>query len=173
MEIFKTPFKDLLIIKSKLFYDNRGYFREIIRETKIKQKFVFNVVSLSKKNVIRGLHYQGLKPQGKLVSVVKGKILDVAVDLRKKSKTYGKHYKIILSDKNQTSVFIPAGFAHGFASLDRENIVVYSCTNYRHQKSESGILWNDKKLEINWSIKNPIISKKDLKNPSFENFEND
>ena len=173
MEIFKTPFKDLLIIKSKLFYDNRGYFREIIRETKIKQKFVFNVVSLSKKNVIRGLHYQGLKPQGKLVSVVKGKILDVAVDLRKKSKTYGKHYKIILSDKNQTSVFIPAGFAHGFASLDRENIVVYSCTNYRHQKSESGILWNDKKLEINWSIKNPIISKKDLKNPSFGNFEND
>tara|TARA_B100000787_G_scaffold75600_1_gene55698 strand:+ start:832 stop:1353 length:522 start_codon:yes stop_codon:yes gene_type:complete len=173
MEIFKTPFKDLLIIKSKLFYDNRGYFREIIRETKIKQKFVFNVVSLSKKNVIRGLHYQGLKPQGKLVSVVKGKILDVAVDLRKKSKTYGKHYKIILSDKNQTSVFIPAGFAHGFASLDRENIVVYSCTNYRHQKSENGILWNDKKLKINWSIKNPIISKKDLKNPSFENFEND
>ena len=173
MEIFKTPFKDLLIIKSKQFYDNRGYFRELIRETKIKQKFVFNVVSLSKKNVIRGLHYQGLKPQGKLVSVVKGKILDVAVDLRKKSKTYGKHYKVILSDKNQTSVFIPAGFAHGFASLDRENIVVYSCTNYRHQKSENGILWNDKKLKINWSIKNPIISKKDLKNPSFENFEND
>ena len=173
MEIFKTPFKDLLIIKSKLFYDNRGYFRELIRETKIKQKFVFNVVSLSKKNVIRGLHYQGLKPQGKLVSVVKGKILDVAVDLRKKSKTYGKHYKIILSDKNQTSVFIPAGFAHGFASLDKENIVVYSCTNYRHQKSENGILWNDKKLKINWSIKNPIISKKDLINPSFEHFKND
>ena len=173
MEIFKTPFKDLLIIKSKQFYDNRGYFRELIREVKIKQKFFFNVVSLSKKNVIRGLHYQGLKPQGKLVSVVKGKILDVAVDLRKKSKTYGKHYKIILSDKNQTSVFIPAGFAHGFASLDKENIVVYSCTNYRHQKSENGILWNDKQLKINWSIKNPVISKKDLKNPSFESFEND
>ena len=173
MEIFKTPFKDLLIIKSKQFYDNRGYFRELIRETKIKQKFVFNVVSLSKKNVIRGLHYQGLKPQGKLVSVVKGKILDVAVDLRKKSKTYGKHYKIILSDKNQTSLFIPAGFAHGFASLDKENIVVYSCTNYRHQKSEDGILWNDKQLKINWPIKNPIISKKDLINPSFELFKND
>tara|TARA_B110000914_G_scaffold91946_1_gene80899 strand:+ start:557 stop:1078 length:522 start_codon:yes stop_codon:yes gene_type:complete len=173
MEIFKTPFKDLLIIKSKQFYDNRGYFRELIRETKIKQKFVFNVVSLSKKNVIRGLHYQGLKPQGKLVSVVKGKILDVAVDLRKKSKTYGKHYKIILSDKNQTSLFIPAGFAHGFASLDKENIVVYSCTNYRHQKSEDGILWNDKQLKINWPIKNPIISKKDLINPSFEHFKND
>jgi len=173
MEIFKTPFKDLLIIKSKQFYDNRGYFRELIRETKIKQKFVFNVVSLSKKNVIRGLHYQGLKPQGKLVSVVKGKILDVAVDLRKKSKTYGKHYKIILSDKNQTSLFIPAGFAHGFASLDKENIVVYSFTNNRHQKSEDGILWNDKQLKINWPIKNPIISKKDLINPSFEHFKND
>mgnify|MGYP006103803721 FL=1 len=173
MKILKTPIKDLLIIKSKQFHDNRGYFRELLKEINVKQKFVFNVVSLSKKNVIRGLHYQALKPQGKFISVVKGKILDVAVDLRRTSKTYGKHYKIILSDKNQTSIFIPAGFAHGFASLDKENIVIYSCTNYRHQKSEKGIRWNDDFLKIKWPINKPIISKKDLSNPLFKDFEND
>ena len=173
MKILKTPFKDLLIIKSKQFYDNRGYFRELIREVNIKQKFFFNIVSYSKKNVIRGLHYQKVKPQGKFISVVKGKILDVAVDIRIKSKTYGKHYKVVLSDKNGTSVFIPPGFAHGFLSLEKENIVVYSCTNYRHQKSEKGILWNDNQLKIKWPIKKPIISKKDLSNPLFKDFEND
>ena len=173
MKILKTPFKDLLIIKSKQYYDDRGYFRELLREINVKQKFVFNIVSFSKKNVIRGLHYQSKKPQGKFISVVKGKILDVAVDLRKKSKTYGKHYKIILSDKNETSVFIPGGFAHGFVSLDNENIVVYSCTNYRDQKSEGGILWNDKDLKIKWPIKKPIISKKDKLNPTFKYFKND
>ena len=170
MKTLKTPFKDLLIIKSKQYYDDRGYFRELLREINVKQKFVFNIVSFSKKNVIRGLHYQSTKSQGKFISVVKGKILDVAVDLRKNSKTYGKHYKIILSSKNETSVFIPGGFAHGFVSLESENIVVYSCTNYRHQKSEGGILWNDKDLKIKWTIKKPIISKKDNKNIKFENF---
>ena len=173
MKILKTPFKDLLIIKSKQYYDDRGYFRELLREINVKQKFVFNIVSFSKKNVIRGLHYQSKKPQGKFISVVKGKILDVAVDLRKKSKTYGKHYKIILSDKNETSVFIPGGFAHGFVSLDNENIVVYSCTNYRDQKSEGGILWNDKDLKIKWPIKKPIIYKKDKLNPTFKDFKDD
>ena len=173
MKILKTPFKDLLIIKSKQYYDDRGYFRELLREINVKQKFVFNIVSFSKKNVIRGLHYQSKKPKGKFISVVKGKILDVAVDLRKKSKTYGKHYKIILSDKNETSVFIPGGFAHGFVSLDNENIVVYSCTNYRDQKSEGGILWNDKDLKIKWPIKKPIISKKDKLNPTFKDFKDD
>ena len=173
MKILKTPIKDLLIVKSEQFYDNRGYFRELLREISVKQKFVFNVVSFSKKNVIRGLHYQTLKPQGKFISVVKGKILDVAIDLRRNSKTYGKHYKIILSDKNQTSMFIPGGFAHGFASLGKENIVIYSCTNYRHKKSENGIRWNDESLKIKWPVKKPIISKKDLLNPSFKDFEND
>ena len=173
MKILKTPFKDLLVIKSKQYYDGRGYFRELLREINVKQKFVFNIVSFSRKNVIRGLHYQGTKPQGKFISVVKGKILDVAVDLRKNSKTYGKHYKVILSGENETSVFIPSGFAHGFVSLDSENIVVYSCTNYRHQKSESGILWNDKDLKIKWPIKKPIISKKDKLNPTFKDFKND
>ena len=169
MKILKTNFKDLLVIKNQKFIDSRGYFRELLIEKIIKKKFIFNVVSMSKKNVIRGLHYQKRKPQGKFISVIKGKIFDVAVDLRKGSKTYGKHYKLILSEDNCTSVYIPEGFAHGFASLAKENIVVYSCTRYRDKTSENGILWNDKLLNIRWPIKKPIISKKDRQNLKFEN----
>ncbi len=172
MKILKTPIKDLLIIKNKKFDDNRGYFRELLIEKKIKKNFCFNVVSVSKKNVIRGLHFQIRKPQGKFISVIKGKIIDVAVDLRKKSKTFGKHFKIILSDKNCTSIFIPEGFAHGFGGLDNENIIVYSCTNYRYQKGERGLLWNDKDLKINWGIKKPILSTKDKINLTFSEYQN-
>ena len=168
MKIYKTKIKDLLVIKGKIHKDNRGYFREVLVEKLLKKKFVFNIVSKSKKNVVRGLHYQTGKPQGKFISVMRGKILDVAVDLRKKSKTYGKHFKIILSDKNAKSIFIPEGFAHGFAGLDDENLVIYSCTNYRNKKSERGIIWNDKNLNINWGINKPIISDKDKKNKNFK-----
>ena len=168
MKILKTKFKDLIVIANKKFHDDRGYFREILVEKKIKKKFIFNVMSVSKKNVIRGLHYQKENSQGKFVSVIKGKILDVAVDLRKNSKTYGKHYKIILSEQNCKSIYIPVGFAHGFASLDPINTVLYSCTQYRNKNSEHGILWNDKILKINWKVKKPIISKKDRKNPKFK-----
>ena len=114
---------------------------------------------------------QTKKPQDKFLSVVKGSILDVAVDLRKNSKTYGKHFKVILSDKNGKHLFVPRGFAHGILGLDKENIVVYSCTNYRYKKGEKGILWNDKSLKINWIIKNPIISSKDRKNKTFKEYE--
>ena len=141
-------------------------------EKEIKKKFTFNVFSSSKKNVIRGLHFQNKKPQGKFVSVIKGKIIDVAVDIRKNSKTYGKHFKIILSDKNGTSLFIPEGFAHGFAGIDKENLVVYSLTNYRYQKGERGIMWNDKDLKIDWGIKKPIISLKDKRNITFQDYNN-
>ncbi len=170
MKIIKTRIKNLLVFKSEKFDDNRGYFREVLLEKNVKRKFKFNVVSMSKKNVIRGLHFQKEKPQAKFISVIKGKIIDVAVDLRKNSKTYGKHFKIILSDKNCTSLYIPEGFAHGFGGLDKENIVVYSCTNYRHKKGERGIRWNDKNLKINWKIKKPIISSKDKKNIPFNEF---
>ena len=108
--------------------------------------------------------------QGKYVSVLKGKILDVVVDCRKKSKTFGKHYKIILSEKNATSIYIPPGFAHGFLSLDKENIVLYSCTNYRNKDSEASLSWNDKNLKIKWPIKNPILSERDSKNNPFKKF---
>jgi dTDP-4-dehydrorhamnose 3,5-epimerase len=169
MKIYKTNLKGLLIIKSKQFKDSRGLFRELLKESLQKKKFVFSVVSSSKKNVIRGLHYQAKNSQGKFISVVKGKIFDVALDLRKNSKTYGKHLTVILSDKNGTSIYIPEGFAHGFAAMDKENIVVYNCTNYRDKDNEKGILWNDSSLKIKWPIKRPIISKKDLLNSFFKN----
>ena len=170
MKILKTSFKDLLIIKNKKFKDNRGYFREILVEKNLNKKFPFNVISVSKKNVIRGLHYQKKKPQGKYISVIQGKILDVVVDIRKNSKTFGKHYSIILSDENCTSLYIPPGFAHGFACLGKINTVIYSCTKYRDKNNEHGIMWNDKSLKIKWQVKNPIISKKDKLNPKFKDF---
>ena len=128
-------------------------------------------MSKSKKNVLRGLHMQTKYQQDKFVSVVRGKIFDVVVDLRKKSKTYGKHYSITLSDKNSTSLFIPAGFAHGFCCLENENLVFYGCTNYRSKKDEVGILWNDKTLKVKWPIKKPTISSKDKNNITFRKFE--
>tara|TARA_B100001063_G_scaffold210286_1_gene207817 strand:- start:1125 stop:1646 length:522 start_codon:yes stop_codon:yes gene_type:complete len=170
MKILKTPIKDLIIIKNKRFDDSRGYFRELLIEKKINKRFCFHVISASKKNVIRGLHFQIQKPQGKFISVLKGKIIDVALDLRKNSKTFGKHFKIILSDKNCTSVYIPEGFAHGFGGLGKENIIAYSCTNYRFKKGERGLLWNDKDLKINWGIKKPILSTKDKVNLTFKEF---
>ena len=150
-----------------IFKDQRGYFKEILRENKINKKFPFLVMSYSKKNVVRGLHLQSKLSQGKFVSVIKGKIFDVAVDLRKNSKTYGKHYSCILSESNNTSIFIPPGFAHGFQAMERDNYVVYSCTNYRDKKSEVSINCEDKKLNIKWPIKKKIVSFKDKKAISF------
>ena len=167
MIITKTKFKGLIVFKSQNFLDKRGKFRELAREKLIKKRLVFTILSKSKKNVLRGLHLQKKFQQGKYVSVLKGKILDVAVDCRKKSKTYGKYYKLILSEKNCKSIFIPPGFLHGFLGLEKENIVVYSCTNYRHKESEVGVNWNDKDLRIKWNIKSPMLSKKDSNNLTF------
>ena len=168
MKILKTKFKNLLVFKSKNFFDNRGHFRELALEKKIKKKLIFTVMSKSKKNVLRGLHMQKKFKQGKYISCLKGEILDVVVDCRKKSKTFGKHFKIILSEKNCKSIYIPPGFLHGFLGLGKENIVIYGCTNYRDQKSEIGVSWNDKDLKINWNIKSPILSKKDNQNLKFK-----
>ena len=122
--------------------------------------------------MIRGLHLQKKFQQDKLVSVIKGKIFDVAVDLRKRSKTFGKHYSITLSEKNSTSLFIPAGFAHGFCGLNNDNLVFYGLTNYRSKKHEAGILWNDKTLKIRWPTTKPIVSKQDKNNITFKKFNN-
>jgi len=168
MKITKTNFKDLLIIQSKKYDDNRGYFRELYLEKIIKKKLNFIVTSKSKQNVVRGLHLQLKKPQGKYVSVIKGKIFDVAVDCRIKSDTFGKHFKIFLDDRDCKSIYIPKGFAHGFMGLKKENIVVYGCDNYRNKESETGIIWNDPFLNIKWPIEKPIISDKDKKNKSFQ-----
>ena len=172
MKKIKTNFKGLFVIKGKRFLDKRGFFRELLAEKVIKKKLIFHVVSKTKKNFLRGLHLQQKKVQGKYISVVKGKIFDVAVDCRKRSKTFGKYYKIILSDKNCTSIYMPPGFAHGLVGLDKENIVVYHCTQYRDKKSETGIKWNDKTINIKWPVKKPKISDKDSKNISFKNFIN-
>jgi len=170
MKTLKTNLEGLEIFESKNIFDNRGYFREVFIKKKYRNDLIFTVASKSKKNVLRGLHMQVKKQQGKYVSVVKGKILDVCVDCRKNSKSFGKNYKIILSEKNAKSIYIPPGFIHGFLGLEKENIVVYGCTNYRDKDSEIGVMWNDVDLKIKWPIKKPIISDKDNNNISFKEF---
>ena len=170
MKVLKTKFKGLVVFKNRSFKDKRGYFRELLRENNLKKKFPFLVMSLSKRNVVRGLHLQRIKPQGKLITVLKGKIFDVALDLRKNSKTFGKYFSIYLSEKNSTSIYIPPGFAHGFCGMDKENYMIYSCTNYRHEKSEMGIKFNDEDININWPVKKPILSKKDRNNISLKEY---
>ena len=173
MKIISTKFSGLKIIRSKLYKDSRGYFKEDFKKKFFKkEKFIFGCASSSKKNVIRGLHLQTRFSQDKYLSVLKGEILDVVVDLRKNSKTFGKHFKIILSEKNAKSIFIPAGFAHGFLSIKSENIIYYLCSNYRSAKNEVGIIWNDKDLNIKWPIKNPIITIKDRNNLTLREFKN-
>jgi len=168
--IIKTKFKDLFIFKNKSFKDKRGYFKELIKEKQIKKKLPFTVMSYSKKNVIRGLHIQTKKSQGKFISVLKGRVYDVALDLRKNSKTFGKYFSCILSEKNSQSIYIPPGFAHGFCGLDKENYIIYSCTQYRNANSESAIKYNDKKLNIKWPTNNPVVSKKDQNAITFIEF---
>tara|TARA_Y100001970_G_C14124897_1_gene798390 strand:+ start:129 stop:653 length:525 start_codon:yes stop_codon:yes gene_type:complete len=171
MKIRNTKFNGLKVIKGKTFYDKRGFLREILRHNLLKSNnFIFWIASKSKKNTIRGLHIQRKNAQAKFVCVLKGKIYDVALDLRKKSKTYGKYFSIILSEKNSTSIFIPPGFAHGFCSLDKESLILYGMSNYRSKKYETGILWNDSDLKIKWPIKKPIISKKDRNNITFKEY---
>tara|TARA_B100001123_G_C15273295_1_gene1011138 strand:+ start:1449 stop:1970 length:522 start_codon:yes stop_codon:yes gene_type:complete len=170
MKKTKTGFDGLYVLQGENFRDKRGFLREIFKKELVKENMVFSVVSSSKRNVIRGLHFQEKNSQAKFVTVIKGEILDVAVDLRKKSKTFGKHYKIILSENNSKFLFIPKGFAHGFLAKKKENIVLYSCSNYRDPKEERSIAWNDSRLSINWGIKKPIVSKKDAKAFSFNEF---
>ena len=161
MKLIKTEIKDLLIIKTNIYKDHRGFFKEVEKFEILKKKFIFDCLSFSKKNTLRGLHLQKKKPQAKIITVAQGEILDVVVDLRKKSKTYGKHFSIKMSHDSDYSLFIPEGFAHGFICLSKTCLVYYKCTNYRDQKSEITLKWNDKDLKIKWPIKNPILSEKD------------
>lgn len=171
MKLVKTKFKGLIIFEGIRYKDNRGFFRELMKQKYFfKKKMIFWCMSKSKKNVLRGMHLQTKNQQEKFITVVKGKILDVVVDLRIKSKTFGKHFKILLSEKNCKSILIPKGFAHGFLALDKENIIVYGNSNYRSKKSELGIIWNDQDLNVKWPKKKFIISKKDKKNISLKKF---
>ena len=161
MKVIITKFKGLKIIKSKIFYDNRGFFREVIKKRILGKNFLFDCMSESKKNVLRGLHFQKKNSQAKLVTVTYGKIFDVAVDLRKNSKTFGKYFSIILSDKTGMSIMIPKGFAHGFYCMSSKCIVYYKCTKYRDKNSEMSLAWNDENIKIKWPSMKPILSTKD------------
>ncbi|MDA7783103.1 dTDP-4-dehydrorhamnose 3,5-epimerase [Candidatus Pelagibacter sp.] len=170
MKLQKTKIKDLLLVKTNIFKDSRGFFKEVEQFKILKKKFIFDCLSFSKKNTLRGLHLQKKKKQAKIITVAQGKILDVVVDLRKKSKTYGKHFSIEISHDSDFSLFIPEGFAHGFMCLSKTCLVYYKCTNYRHQKSEITLKWNDKDLNIKWPIKKPILSKKDRLGVAFSDY---
>lgn len=176
MEIIQTEIKDLLIIQPKVFADTRGYFFESYNESVFKKNgidvnFIQDNQSLSNAGVLRGLHFQAPPhDQGKLVRVITGSVLDIAVDIRKKSPTYGKHVAIELTAENKTMFYIPSGFAHGFLTLSDNTIFSYKCTNLYNKESESTVLWNDSDLNINWNIPNPILSEKDLIGIPFNNF---
>tara|TARA_X000000950_G_scaffold28493_1_gene30650 strand:- start:784 stop:1299 length:516 start_codon:yes stop_codon:yes gene_type:complete len=170
MKIKNVNIAGLKIIKTKMFFDNRGFFKEVFKNNLIKKNFKFDVMSSSKKNVIRGLHIQTKKPQAKVITVVLGKIMDVAVDLRKNSKTFGKYYSLIISDKSEYSFYIPEGFAHGFLCLSNKCIVHYKCSEYRHKESETTLDWRDQEVKIKWPIKKPIMSKKDKIGKNLEFF---
>ncbi len=176
MEIIKTNIEGLLIIKPKVFADERGYFFESYNENVFKQNninvnFLQDNQSLSNTGVLRGLHYQAAPfEQGKLVRVIKGSVLDVAVDIRKTSPTYGQHIAIELNEDNKTMFYIPPGFAHGFATLKDNTIFSYKCTNVYNKASEGCVLWNDKDLAINWQLQNPLLSDKDLIGTKFNEF---
>lgn len=179
MEIIKTPIEGLLIVKPVVFEDQRGYFYESFNknqflENKLEVNFVQDNVSKSRKDTVRGLHYQnGNKAQGKLCDVLYGKVLDVAVDLRADSPTFGKYYSIELSGENHLQVWIPVGFAHGFSVLSEEAIFKYKCTNFYFKKNERTILYNDPQLNIDWKVENPIVSAKDLKAKLFKESKED
>lgn len=162
MKLINTKIKDLKIIETKIYKDKRGFLKEVFRENIIKdQKFIFHLMSFSKKNVLRGLHLQTKNSQAKIITVSQGKIFDVVVDLRKSSKTFGKVYSIEISDQSDFSLYVPAGFAHGFLCLSNECTVNYKCSHYREAGSEKTISWNDPDINIKWFLKKPILSKKD------------
>jgi dTDP-4-dehydrorhamnose 3,5-epimerase len=172
MKINKTYIEDLLIIEPQLFKDERGFFYESYNKNNLNSNigFVQDNESKSYKGVIRGLHFQAPPfEQTKLVRCVSGNILDVAVDLRKNSKTYGNYFSIELSSENNKQLFVPKGFAHGFQVLSEEAIVNYKVDNFYNPKYDSGIIWNDKDLLIDWNLDiKPLLSVKDLKLISFK-----
>ena len=176
MEIIKTSIEGLLIIKPDVFKDERGYFFEIYNKERFaKEGLMMNFVqdneSKSSKGVLRGLHFQKSPfAQGKLVRVVKGSVMDVAVDLRKNSPTYGKWESVVLTEDNKLQFWIPEGFAHGFVTLEDDTIFNYKCTNIYNKESEGSILWNDPDINIDWNIENPILSEKDKISPLFKDF---
>ncbi|NTW33171.1 MAG: dTDP-4-dehydrorhamnose 3,5-epimerase [Bacteroidetes bacterium] len=176
MEVKQVFIPDLLIVQPDVFTDPRGCFFETYNKQKFKQfgiesEFMQDNQSVSSKGTLRGLHFQNPPfQQGKLVRVIKGSALDIAVDIRKKSQYYGKYFSIILSEKNNKIFWIPPGFAHGFLSLENNTIFVYKCTQIYNKESEKSIRWDDPDLNINWEYKNPLVSERDKAADSFKQF---
>ena len=176
MEIIETKLKGLLVLKPKVFEDARGYFFEsynanLFKNAGLDLNFVQDNQSLSQKGVLRGLHFQNNPwAQGKLVRVINGSVFDAAVDIRKSSPTYGQWFGMELNEKNKTMMYIPPGFAHGFATLQDNTIFSYKCTNFYNKASEDCLLWNDPDIGINWQLENPLLSEKDLQGKLIKNF---
>jgi len=174
-EVMETPIKELILIKPAVYRDERGFFMESYNEKEFRaigldMKFVQDNHSRSKKGVLRGLHFQNPHAQGKLVRVIRGKVFDVAVDLRPDSPTFGKWYGVELSEENNLMMYIPEGFAHGFLVLSDVADFVYKVTDYYCKECDGGIIWNDPEIAIKWPLKeygieNPILSEKDSKLP--------
>lgn len=178
MTVKETKLKGCFIIEPKIFKDARGYFQETFNQKTFREligetiSFVQDNESMSSKGVLRGLHYQrGAYAQAKLVRVIKGKVLDIAVDLRKDSPTFGEHMAIELSEENKLQVFLPRGFAHGFIVLEDQTLFSYKCDNFYNKSSEAGIIYNDPTLNIDWLVPNEavLVSEKDKCLPEFKN----
>lgn len=177
MEIIKTGINGLILIQPKINLDERGHFFESYQKLKFQEiginaDFVQDNESKSQKGVLRGLHFQCYPfAQGKLVRVINGSVVDVAVDIRRSSPTYGKWFKVLLSEHNKTMMWIPVGFAHGFVTLEDNTIFQYKCTNYYNKISERSIIWNDPDLNIDWDFGKPIVSEKDMKGGMFKDLD--
>ena len=169
MKLLKTKFKDLLIYQKETFKDNRGYFRELYLQKHFKKKFPFDVMSFSKKNVLRGLHLQSKKSQAKLITVLKGEIFDVAVDIRRGSPTYGQWEGYELTAENGHQLYVPVGFAHGFVTLEPDSEIVYKCTDYYVPETDGAVRWDS--CGIDWPLSvDPILSDKDTIAPALADF---
>lgn len=177
MQVIKTALEGILIIQPNIYKDNRGYFSETFHELRynehgINLKFVQDNISVSKKGTLRGLHYQvPPKAQGKLCQVIKGSVIDVSVDLRSNSPTFGKYIKVELSEDNHNQLYIPQGFAHGFVVLSSEAIFHYKCSDFYSKEHERAIRYDDPDLNIDWEITDPIVSDKDKQAKFFKEIE--
>ena len=176
MKITNTNIEGLVIIEPKVFVDDRGYFFESwnsqsFKDNDINENFVQDNQSLSSKGILRGLHFQNPPyAQSKLVRVIKGSVLDVAVDIRLNSPTYGHHFSVVLSEQNFKSFFIPKGFAHGFITLEDNTIFAYKCSDAYNKGYEGSLAWDDSDLNIDWQISSPIVSSKDRNSQMFKDF---
>jgi len=173
MKIIESDISDVKIIELDVYPDDRGYFCETYQEYRytsngIHETFVQDNLSCSKKNVLRGLHFQKQNPQGKLIIAVSGEIFDVAVDIRLESPTYGKWTGVFLSDKKHRQLYVPAGFAHGFCVISDQALVNYKCTDYFNPQDNNGLIWNDPDIDIDWPVSNPIVSPRDKCLPQFK-----